>query len=344
MNLVSVQTAASQGSLDNLLWLGVALLIWCFEQRLRGERADASAPSGACCQRLLRRFAPEVAGLAACAALAAVLLSRGEPRDAITPGDEAAWEKIKNQWPLLMTADSLLALQAMFRLVLLVSALLRFSGGTCGADISPITGEPALLFLAAGVCRVALLAVSPDHGLEGPLQGPVHLAFEAAALPLLLRLCTGPRGCRPTVCGCVAAAAGTLAAAWLSTMHRLPLADDLLRDSAFTMVQLLEFLACAACLIKTVATCWGPWSPYASLVYVLLPLQQALSLYFFIVAFEVSLESACIGRPLLALQLGGAGQLVLLLLAGALHFALGPEEPAPVAAAAPADHLSQTVF
>ncbi|CAE8680432.1 unnamed protein product, partial [Polarella glacialis] len=185
MNLLAAgnsSTSPSAGSLqDNLPFLAAALLIWYVESSLRARneagRADSGPVPSVSCVPLVRRFAPETLGLLACLGLAAVLRAQGD-RPPADPADRAAWEEIQRQWPILSTADSLFALQAMLRLVLVLSAVLRPSGSRGTVDASPMTGSTALFYLLAGIIRVTLLIVSPDHGLEGPLSGPVYLAFE----------------------------------------------------------------------------------------------------------------------------------------------------------------------
>lgn len=294
------------------------------------------------CSQLMREYALETAGLILCGSMAAVLRARGD-RTAVNPSDQAAWEEIQSQWPILTTADSLFAIQAMLRVLLLLSAILRTSGSAL-VDASPLEGSPAIFYLLAGLIRVFLLAVSPDHGLEGPLSGPIYLAFEVAALPLLFKLAVGAS----TLPGRPLHALGKLAvwmlgvalSAVLAFQHRLPLAEDAFLNGLFTMVNLLELAAAVALLCTVVAGGGGVRGSFSSFAHVLLPIQQFLSMYFFLTAFDMSLERASVGKPLTLLQLTGAAELVLLLLAGIAHVALSGDAENDKAS----ERLSSLVF
>lgn len=330
MLLVEELPRSEAGAMDMLPFLALASVIWYIESSSRGRRLIGGQPQSSfvpSCSKLVKEYAPETAGLLLCCSLVIALRARGD-RTVVDPSDQAAWEEIQSQWPILTTADSLFAIQAMLRVLLLLSAILRSSG--CGTlDALPLEGSPAIFYLLAGLLRVLLLAISPAHGLEGPLSGPIYLAFEVAALPLLFKLAVGVSTLpvRPLhALGKLAAwMLGVTFSAVLASQHRLPLADDAALNGLFTMVSLLE-LAAAVALLCTVVTCGGGVrGSFASFAHVLLPIQQFLSMYFFLTAFDISLERASVGSPLTLLQLSGAAELVLLLLAGVAHLALAGE-------------------
>mmetsp|Transcript_75029 Transcript_75029/g.160711 ORF Transcript_75029/g.160711 Transcript_75029/m.160711 type:complete len:358 (-) Transcript_75029:122-1195(-) len=315
VGMLSTKSAQGTSGLEQLPWLAVAFAIWYVERRREDGVGTGGLPS--CGQRLLRRYGPEVAGCAICAALAALLLLRD--RESPMLAEDQAWQEIRRQWPLLRTADSLLAIQAMLRLWLLLSAVLRPSDAGGVVDAAPLSGEPALFLFAASACRVALLMFSPGHSLEGPMGGPTNLGFEVAALPILLKLGAGAVRHSPARSLVLVSAMYT---AWLvASQHRLPLAEEPYFDTVFTLVQLLELLASVACLVRTATRTKASQGPFAHLAHAVLPLQQGLSLYFFLVAFEDSVEQVSTGRPIFVLCSSGAAQVGMLLLAGALHMA-----------------------
>jgi hypothetical protein len=314
-----------------------AVAIWFFEKSLRGRLrpAETSVPD---CSQLVRRYAPEALGLVVCVAIAAALRSACSERAPDDPNDAAAWQEIRNQWPILVTADTLFALQAMLRLLLLLSAILRPSGLGDSVDARPLEGSTAFFYFLAGVARVWLIFESPSHALEGPLSGPVNIAFEVAALPLLAKLATTAfaqfrRSFLTSFLKVTCWLVGLAATVKLASENRLPLAEDYLRDTIFTLVGLLELLAAASCLLTTLGIvassifngdagstrCRGAFAGFAHLA---LPIQQSLSMYFFLTAFDSALDKVSVGQPLVLLQRCGALELVLLIGAGIGHLVL----------------------
>lgn len=321
-----------------------AVAIWFFETSLRGRLrpAGSSVPD---CSQLVRRYAPEALGLVVCVAIAAALRSVCSDRAPEDPNDAAAWQEIRNQWPILVTADTLFALQAMLRLLLLLSAILRPSGSGDSVDARPLEGSTSFFYFLAGVARVWLIFKSPSHALEGPLSGPVNTAFEVAALPLLAKLATSLAKlatsafaqCRRAFLTSFLKVAcwlsGLAAAAKLASENRLPLAEDYLRDSIFTLVSLLELLAAASCLLSTLGIVASSIfngdagrirsrGAFAGFAHLALPIQQSLSMYFFLTAFDPALDKVSVGQPLVLLQRCGALEVVLLIGAGISHLVL----------------------
>jgi len=334
--------------METLPLLAIAAAIWYVEASSRGRRNGGDLLVAPNCGQLLRRYAPETIGLLVCLCLGAALRLRGD-RTEVAPEDQAAWDEIQNAWPILTTADSLFAIQAYIRLILLLSAILQPSSNHSAVETAPLAGWPARFYLFAGVVRVGLLLVSPDHGLEGPLSGPTYFAFELAALPLLFKLAFGKivnddsrRSPLATLGKFLAAAFGVAAAAVLASQNRFPLAQDGFLNGLFTFASLLETLAAVACLLCTTFGGSASRGSFASLAHVILPIQQALSTYFFLTAFDMALEKASVGYPLTLLQSAGALELGLLLLSCIAHLALAEVQEVPGGAAS--RPLAETVF
>merc|ERR1719162_2411002 len=91
------------------------------------------------CKQIFKHCGPEVAGVVACSTLAVLLRVRGDVDFNVDPSTSAHWEEIKSQWPLLLTADTLLSFQSMLRLVVLGSVLLR--AGARRPVVVPLGGE-----------------------------------------------------------------------------------------------------------------------------------------------------------------------------------------------------------
>merc|ERR550532_1645060 len=85
-----------------------------------GGPADISpralAKGSAC---VMVRNLPEVACLTMVTLAGLLLRLRGDPMRFTQPNDVAVWEQIKQEWPILMGADTLLGFQTMLRVCLL---------------------------------------------------------------------------------------------------------------------------------------------------------------------------------------------------------------------------------
>lgn len=318
---VSASAPPSASSiLDGWPILILAAGVWLLEANRRNEGAPQVGLCMPKCSHLIPQFAPEATALLFCAVLTALLLQRG---DSPTPTDAAEDQinmQIRNDWPLLMTADSLLAIQAMLRLLLLASTALR-QGITRGVDAAPLLGAPATLMLCASIARVVLLAFCPDLSLDGPLGGLVNTVFEVAALPLLVILSRGTaRGvkCIMTI--------SVLAAGWIAATNRFAIADDSWFNALFSSVYVLESAASIAFLLRTVATCGACKSPTLNLLHLWLPVQQALSFYYFLVAFEEWPGLIGAGQPFHLMKACGVVQISAYIAAAALQFAMEHDE------------------
>lgn len=305
-----------------LLPLLAAGAVWCLE--VRGRAAQGAPGAGLDCKRILRSCAPEMTGLMVCAAVAAAFLLRGDTAIPDDPSDAEAWLRIKSEWPLLTTADTLIAFQAMLRLPPLLSAAFRPSSGPA-ARSTALGAAPATLALAAAAARVALLVLSEHHRLDGPLGGFLHMAFEVAALPALVVLA------RSALCRgrCLLAVSVAFAAvACLAMQHRLALAEESpTLDALYTLAELLEFLTSAAYLARTVVMWGGPKGSASTLMHTMLPLQQGLSMYYLMLAFQDSEGLIGAGQPLALLKLSSTCQVFFYIVAATMHLTLCVEAP-----------------
>lgn len=288
----------------------------------------------------LKKYMPETIGLAVLVLTAGVLRVKGPSQE---PLDDAAWSEIVSQWPWLMTADTLLGLQAMLRFLLFNSALLRLSHTGCALAM-----ETSALFLVAMSMRVGLFWYSAAYRLDGPVGGTVAGGFEHAALVPLTALvfCTGKWNLKAAFLTSVAIAIGA-SIAWY---HQFRLADDIYADAAFIFIHCLEMLAAVAHLIQAgnVATACG-----GCIVALGLPAQQVFSAYYFLEAFEAMPSLVGAGRPFEVLWITGTSQLGIFLLSGAVYLACLTEgmvarppnaELAGVDAVPDAPKLSTVVF
>mmetsp|Transcript_12088 Transcript_12088/g.32380 ORF Transcript_12088/g.32380 Transcript_12088/m.32380 type:complete len:345 (+) Transcript_12088:100-1134(+) len=313
----------SPGGLEALLCTVVAMVVLRVELQRRG----ASGPNLGSMQvswcadsakRLLKECVPEAALLLSCLTLAALLRSRGDTGflEAVQPGGEQeqeAWEAIKAEWPILLTADTLLALQAMLRLVVLLSVVLRL--GSAGAV--PLSDEASALWLGAGLARVALVARTSSYMLDGPLGGMMPAACEIAVLPILFVLSRHTLRRAPLSVGVAVAAAAVYA-----SRNRLALSDDdPLADSLFILAHTLDTLAAFAYLVRTALIDGSAKDVSVGFTHLLLPIQQGFAAYYFLVAFAEMPQLVGKGVPFETLHIGNVAAFGAYLGACALFFA-----------------------
>eukprot|EP00747_Dinoflagellata_sp_TGD_P064403 gnl/TRDRNA2_/TRDRNA2_153891_c0_seq3.p1 gnl/TRDRNA2_/TRDRNA2_153891_c0~~gnl/TRDRNA2_/TRDRNA2_153891_c0_seq3.p1 ORF type:complete len:342 (+),score=55.98 gnl/TRDRNA2_/TRDRNA2_153891_c0_seq3:69-1094(+) len=317
-------------NVESLVVIAAATLIWYAELTRRCGGIGISDLWRPNPRKMLRLCAPEVAGLAVCFMLGAWLIKRSKDQNLVQPAatmdelTEEAWTEIREQWPMLTCADSLLAVQAMVRFLLTASAALR---PTTGAAL--FSGEPAAFFLFAGMVRSAILTLGDGtHRLDGPLGGRVNIAFEAASLLPLLWLSRAAFRRSP-----IKLVAVTSVAARVALNNWIILAPGAIANTAFSFSHLLEVCASVAFLLRYLAEVGERQvSIVAGFVHVLLPLQQALSVYYFLYCFLEATDGAILpelvgaGMPFELLQIGGMLQLGMYLLAAVLHFAMPDEE------------------
>jgi len=285
--------------------------------------------------QVCKSLAPEACGLVLCLALAGALLAgggEGGPASTLEE-DKEIWETIRNEWPVLVTADSLLGLRALLRILLLFSAVFR----TEEALASPLAGEPGCLLLLAAISRVLLLALSPQdvYHLDGPLGGIMAMALEVASLGPLIFLAAGKYldSCRmPPWPNAAAVAAAAALACRIALANHLILGGpgDAFLDVLFSLGEMLELAAALAFLLRVLVTAGGSsgsQGPFAAFAHFMLPAQQLLSAYFLLTAWGgTPLEGmpalVGAGRPFELLQLGGAAQVGTYAVAGVAQLVL----------------------
>jgi len=273
--------------------------------------------------RVLVQLIPEVLVLAMCALVASAVIMRADNNGSV-PTDEVSksvWVEITNEWPILMTADTLLGLQAMIRLVLCLSATFRYDG----FDASPLANEPAGFFLLAGISRLTLLAVSPWDWfhVDGPLGGAINYGFELVAFPFLLTMSRGMlrQGLYRQVLF-VFSAILACGAAWC---NRFSLAGHGFEymDMLFSLSHCFELLAAATFLARTVVLGSESANAFTSFAHVLLPVQQSFSMYFLLTAFALPLENVPelvgAGRPFEVYEIAGVVQVGMYLFAAVMY-------------------------
>jgi len=308
-----------------------AVAVWAMEL----QRKEMVGPSAIVRRILLNLSRFEIVGLAMCTALVIVLCTRQRHNgfESIPDGDTNLWQEITNEWPMLMTADSLLSIQSMLRLIVLLSALLR---GGAALGTTPLLPECASFMLCASICRLALIGLSPfdTYHLDGPLGGAVYVMFEVAAFPLLLLLSHGMiyQGAR----GFSVLTGGVMFSLLIAKYHQFQLADDAHLDVLFSMGLIFELPAAACFLVRSCATALAATAPttkhsFAGFAHLALPIQQGLSLYFLLVGLAPPLETPEAimrkGHPFECMWATGAAQVVMYLLAGVAHFASSTDEP-----------------
>lgn len=320
----------------------LALLVWGIEYRRR-NLGSLNISAG---RRLARELVPEMVGLIMLSGLVTVLLVT--QREDKTIQEDEAWKEVKTEWPILVTADSLIGLQAMLRLLLLLSASLRRSS----ALASPLDGEPAAFFLLAALVRVALLALSPAdiYRLDGPLGGELNVAIEVTSLLLLLPI--GYRILQKGLCRVAGLMVVAVLAVTIAQFNHLALADSTHSrlDKLFSLVMLLEMIAGLAFYVRSSRMKGSDTvEVFTGFAHLFLPFQQALPSYFLLVAFAppFTVEPALVGkgRPFEVLQVGGVLQIAVYILAAAVYSTSCAEEkqvssfatPVPAGEAPPAD-------
>eukprot|EP00441_Pelagodinium_beii_P026888 CAMPEP_0197651206 /NCGR_PEP_ID=MMETSP1338-20131121/31432_1 /TAXON_ID=43686 ORGANISM="Pelagodinium beii, Strain RCC1491" /NCGR_SAMPLE_ID=MMETSP1338 /ASSEMBLY_ACC=CAM_ASM_000754 /LENGTH=342 /DNA_ID=CAMNT_0043225775 /DNA_START=104 /DNA_END=1132 /DNA_ORIENTATION=+ len=309
--------SSMQDGLVGLPILALALAVWLVDRHSRGGELTP-----ACGGNFLRNLGPELAALMAVALLAAMLLGKGDHNGVheIPSEDHQVWESITNEWQILTTADSLIGLQAMLRVLLLSSAVLRFRQ----AEKSPLASEPAAFLLLAALARTATLVLSPPdiYHLDGPLGGMLNIIVEALAIPLLLRLSLSAfKQSMTRIAVCLVAA---VAAAVVAKFNRLALADagDEYLDVLFSASELLELLGAGAFLLRSI--CTNNVGSFCTFAHLVLPLQQFLGAYFMLFSWglEPFLEVPQLvgaGHPLLLLQASGLVEVGFYLIALAIY-------------------------
>mmetsp|Transcript_150766 Transcript_150766/g.266105 ORF Transcript_150766/g.266105 Transcript_150766/m.266105 type:complete len:401 (+) Transcript_150766:80-1282(+) len=277
------------------------------------------------CRRFFAYCAPEAIGLAIIFFVAVLLRLRGDLNIPKDPLAVEVWEEIKEEWPVLMGADTLLNLQSMLRLLTFMSAALRSGlipyvqpgtktklavlSGTAhisvndSAVLSPLSGMGAALSLGGMLARARLCTQAEIYRLEGPLSlgGELPLFFDLCSLPFLVVL--AHRTLWPSTGTPLRTAAAVAFAFWMASQHYLNLAKDSSIDSLFTLAYVLELFAALAFLVRAAMNsgCEIQGSQrgraFVGFVHVLMAFQQTLSAYYFLTAFEPTPKLIGAGRP-----------------------------------------------
>lgn len=261
---------------------------------------------------ILTRYSPEAAGLVVCAAILAYFRLQGRtPKD--DPAEEQAWAQIAKEWPLLLTADSLLSVQGVLRVVAYLSVALRDEGrsdsGACG------------LLLLAILCRLSANAYTSVYRLDGPLGGTLATSFEVALVPLLAALS------RRAISKVPARFATLLGAMlWVGYRNRLALSGPFQGDVLWIAAHCLEILSALAHLVRTAIEASQGCGAAAGMLHLLLPTQAALAVYFFHEAFKYDKDLVGAGRPFVILHYGTVVQLGAYCAACALYLTQGSNE------------------
>lgn len=277
------------------------------------------------CRQFFVYCAPEAVGLATVFLVAVLLRLRGDLNIPTDPLAAEIWEDVKEAWPVLMGADTLLSLQSMLRLLIFMSAAFRagaFSGFTAKKDktlptpsgmdhsdrmettvMSPLSGMGAVLSLGGMLTRVWLYTQAEIYRLEGPLSlgGYLPSMCDFCSVPLLMILAhTSLRPSTGTPLRIVAAGAVALL---ISSQHYVNLAKDSSLDSLFTLTYVLECLAAFAFMCRAAVNSSFDFQggqcgrAFMGFVHVLMAFQQTLSAYYFLTALEPSPKLVGAGRP-----------------------------------------------
>jgi hypothetical protein len=302
------------------LFMGLVIAAALLYVEMTRRHTDA-APSNEARRRnqaatKLQRYAPEAAGFVGCLFLAFVLRLYGSTEGV---------GKIKDEWPILITADSLLIFQGMLRLLVLSSTVLRMSSGT-----TLLSEEVAGIALGAALSRVALIARTTAYMLEGPLAlgGRIQTMCEVLSMAALVRLCRDMR-----YEAMVVSALSLFVTAIVSSRNQLLLAGNMINDGLFMFANTAELLAAFAYFSRAMLSELGcsKGSVSVRFAHFTMPLQQCLAAYYFFNAFDLNGSYAHkmvkIGQPWGILQIGAIAQVGAYLGAAVLHAAESLENP-----------------
>mmetsp|Transcript_54200 Transcript_54200/g.129123 ORF Transcript_54200/g.129123 Transcript_54200/m.129123 type:complete len:355 (-) Transcript_54200:106-1170(-) len=326
---VNVVGALGDGAIVVLPLLVVAVAVWRLDRQSRtGGALEPLVPGSA---RLAQKLAPELLGLLLVATLVCVAIIVGENNNGqahSTTEHEAVWSSIRREWQLLMTADTLLAMQAILRFVLLCSAAAR----QVEFKASALCGEASALLLFAGCARCTLLWLSPKdvYHLDGPLGGPIYAAVEVASTLLLIPLASSMmrKGASRVV---IVMVLGLLAGLCAEFTHfAVAEASQSYLDALFAFAHFADVLAAAAFWLQTVLASGYAKDPFSAFACLILPVQQFLAMYFLLTwvaaPFEVVPELVGAGHPFQILEASSIIAVGLYIFAASLHFAMTDEE------------------
>jgi len=298
----------------------VMLRLELFRRNVDSRPGDFIQSSADKYKKLLRDCAPEALGTVSCVALVVILRFRGDTISETLDGhSREAWESIKAQWPLLMTADTLLAVQVMLRLVVVTSALLR-SGTTC--TNSPVLEECAALWCGGATARCLTLWRSQAYWLEGPVGGCLPALLEVLMAPLLFSL--GHRAIRHSASTMLFV---SVLVAVFAKRNNLNLAEEEDANMFFTAAHCFEFLSALLYAGRTM-TLENDGRSSQTFMHLMMIIQQSLATYFWLQAFDPDANVNGSGLGIFAIQMSCLGQLCAYIAAASLHVMLAtPEVP-----------------
>jgi len=258
-------------------------------------------------RRRVRSWPPEVVAMLAILVCVVTLRAVGPniiPSWAKTDKSGAAmWEEIQTEWPLLTTADTLLAIESMLKTLMVFSALWR-AGTVRGAHSKEVclASEPSwFLGLSVAARFVAFPIYDEAYQVMGPLGGLLPVACDVCTLTLLFCLCLGQkRACRRELVATGAVVAYGLAA---TRNMKMALKGNEFADVAFAASGALEVGASLAHLLHALLS---PISDGCLCVTALLASAQFLHTYFFVSVFPLSSSNPDEIRAGIELVTGGA--------------------------------------
>jgi len=230
--------------------------------------------------RVASQCAPEILAIGFCLTTAVMLRIRGDVDEVFeSERDAEIWQEIKQEWPILCGADTLLSFQAWLRL-----ALLTFVADKADKDM-PLAGLASVCFCCAVLARSVLSTQTPSYRLDGPLAlgGDLPIAVELAMLPRLAALSFQSLLAKPKTAVLLVSAASVFA-----SLHFLNLADCPALDRLFSIAHVLETCSAACYLYNTVMTCIVRGESHTlsqGFIHLIMPMQAGLSAYYFVAAF-----------------------------------------------------------
>lgn len=257
-------------------------------------------------KKLLRSCALEIGGVATILGLGIYMRCKNQGFDRFDAMDEQqvqAWEQVMKEWPLLLTADTLLSFQVLLRVLICASTLWRTDDSSKTKRL-PLAGEPALFLFFAQAARVVILFRTSDYTLDGPLGGNIAKSGEVAAL--ILSAALGLPALRKSL---LSVSFTVFAAIWFAGRNHLSVAQDPVADSMFVAAHTLEIMCALTFFIRTLVILTDTYDQESNgievfLVYVMMMVQQAMPAYYFMEAFAYSADLVGAGFPFELLTYG----------------------------------------
>jgi len=325
IKLPGVTAFCSYSLIINLLQLLVVAAIVLQVMKMTHKGAShAGGGYTASLKNIFHQYGPEICGLAGCAALAIIIQTHGSMATVSSAVQEKVVRDLYQEWPILLTADSLLEFQSMLRVVVLVSSVLRRGNGA-----TLLAQEVAALLCAAALGRTVLLARNRSYMLDGPLGGALPAACDLLTVPLLAVLAY-----RINKGALTASAFVLVVAAYVGSQNRLSLAGDPFADGLFIFVHIAELFAALAYLSRAVLSdvevaFAGRPNVALRFAHIMMPIQAFLSAYYFVEITNLAQNrvNVAAGYPSEILRVGGMAQAMAYTIAAVLHFGQYRESP-----------------